>query len=419
MSRLFGYMIAVLVLLGSLAAAGYMISQRPEPARREPPSQIPFAVTEPVEAGMGAIPVYGSGTVRPRAQVDISAELSGRVVWVDPAFQSGGRVQEGQALFRVDDAEYLNQLARARSDVAIQEVELLKVEEGARVARDEYEQFLRRRGDDEPPVEAGPLALWEPQLEAARATLERFRVAVADADLALSRTEVRAPFDGMVLTEALESGQFVTAGQSVARLYASDAVEVVVPLSDTDASLVPGLWELRAGDANRQVSVRVVADFGIARYAWEGYVDRVEGALDEQTRTLDVIVRVPDPLAGGSLQEGVGAGAATSGRPPSPGRQVRGCGDSWRGAGRILPRAPPGAQARQRSLGHCRRSGHHRPRARVAALRRRRVRDRSARAGTAGRRGRDRDRDRRHAGADLAPGEPMRPCQAAVVRGSP
>ena len=316
MSRLFGYMIAVLLLLGSLAAAGYMISQRPEPARREPPSQIPFAVTEPVEAGAGAIPVYGAGTVRPRAQIDISAELSGRVVWVEPALQSGGRVQAGQALFRLDDAEYLNQLARARSDVAIQEVELLKVEEGARVARDEYAQFLRRRGDDEPTVEAGPLALWEPQLEAARATLERSRVAVADAELALSRTEVRAPFDGVVLTEALESGQFVTAGQSVAELYASDAVEVVVPLSDADSSLVPGLWEMRAGVANRQVSVRVVGDFGAARYAWEGYVDRVEGALDAQTRTLDVIVRVPDPLGGGLLQEGIDAGAATGGRPP-------------------------------------------------------------------------------------------------------
>ena len=74
----------------------------------------------------------------------------------------------------------------------------------------------------------------------------------------------------------------------------------------------PVLWNLRAGDGNRRVAARVIAEYGDRSYAWEGYVDRAESSLDEQTRTIDVIVRVPSPFAGGAL-------AGENGAPAGPG----------------------------------------------------------------------------------------------------
>ena len=124
----------------------------------------------------------------------------------------------------------------------------------------------------------------EPQLEAARAALARDSAALADAELALRRTEVKAPFSGAVRFESVDVGQYVGPGQSVGRLYAADAVEVVVPLSDADAALIPRLWNLVAGDGSRSVGATVSAAYGDARYTWSGYVDRAEAALDEQTR---------------------------------------------------------------------------------------------------------------------------------------
>ncbi|MCY3971722.1 MAG: efflux RND transporter periplasmic adaptor subunit [Acidobacteria bacterium] len=304
MSRLTGFLVGGAILVGATGLAVFMVSQRPEPERVPPPSQVPFATTAPAQAGEGAIPVFGAGTVRPRAEIDITAEVSGKVVWVDPAFQSGGRVRQGQVLFRIDDVDYRREVEKARANVKLQRVEVLKVEEEAQVARKQYEQFKERQAESGEASEASPLALWQPQLEAAEAALARDAAVLAETALNLGRTAVKAPFSGVVRTESVDVGQFVAAGRGVARLYASDAVEVVVPLSDREAALIPGLWDLRAGDGNREVVARVVADYGGRRYDWDGYVDRVEGALDEQTRTLDVIVRVPEPYGSGAPEAG-------------------------------------------------------------------------------------------------------------------
>ena len=313
MRRFMSLLVAAAIVAGSVAVAVFLVSLAPEPERLEPPSQLPFVTTVTVAAGLGPIPVFGAGTVRPSAEIAITSQVGGRVVWMEPAFRSGGRVESGQTMFRIEEADYVNRLKEAEAALADRRVALLQAEEEAAIALTELDLYSNRQADSGVPAEAGPLALREPQLTAARAALERDEARVADANLALARTRVIAPFNGFIRDESVDVGQYITPGQPVGRLFAADAVEVVVPLSDTNAALVPGLWSLRAGDDERRVSARVVAEYGDTRYAWEGYVDRAEASLDEQTRTIDVIVRVQDPFSAGVP---AGTAAALDGSPP-------------------------------------------------------------------------------------------------------
>ena len=312
MSRIRSFIVAGAIIAVSVGLAAFLVSLAPEPARTEPPPPIPFAQTGQVTAGTGPIPVYGAGTVRPSAEIDISPQVGGKVVWVHPGFRSGGRVEAGQTLFRIEEADYLYRVREAKANLAARRVALLQEEEQAAIARAQYELYSGSQGDSASSA-ANPLTLREPQLEAARAALDRDEARLAEANLALSRTRVTAPFDGFVREESVDAGQIVSPGRSVGRLFAAEAVEVVVALSDADAALIPGLWELEAGDGNRKVAARVAARYGGGRYAWEGYVDRGEASLDEQTRTIDVIVRVPDPFSASAAAGGAGAGG---GNPP-------------------------------------------------------------------------------------------------------
>lgn len=310
MRRSTGYLVAVAVVVGAVGVAVLLVSLAPEPETREPPSQIPYADTARVVAGAGPIPVHGAGTVRPSAEVNIAPQVGGRVVWVDPGFLSGRPVDSGQTLFRLEEADYEFRVREAQASLAARRVALLEAREDAAIARAEYERYAERRSENAP-REPNPLTVRVPQLKAAEAAVDREQATLAQAKLALSRTRVTAPFDGMVRGETVSVGQLVTAGQTVGRLYASDAVEVVIPLSDSDVALVPSLWET---DLDRQrVVARVFAEYGDTIYAWRGYVDRADAALDAETRTVDVIVRVPDPFAAG-VPVASGRGLATS--PP-------------------------------------------------------------------------------------------------------
>ena len=306
MGRRTGYLIAVGIIVGATALAVFLVSLAPEPERREPPSRIPYVETAAIVPGSGAIPVYGAGTVRPSAEIYIAPQVGGRVVWVDPGFRSGERVVAGQVLFRIEEADHRTRVREAEAALADRKVALLQAREDAAIARAEYERYSGRQ---DAAGAASPLTLREPQLEAAQAALRREEARLAQANLALSRTRIEAPFDGFVREESVALGQLAVPGQPVGRLFAADAAEVVVPLSDADAALIPGLWTTEEGE----VSARVIADYGGVRYAWPGYVDRAEVSLDERTRTIDVIVRVPDPFAAGEPLE---AGGGPLSDPP-------------------------------------------------------------------------------------------------------
>lgn len=307
MSRRKNALLAGGILVAAVVIAVLLVRMRPQPPQAPAASNLPMVGTvESVEVD-GPLTVLGSGTVRPRAEIELAPQVGGRVAWVSPSLVSGGRVRSGEPLLRIEEADYRNAVQQARAQVAQDEVAVLQAEEEARIARTEYRQFLQRRAEDgvagdpvaDSAAQASGLVFREPQMEAARASLERARAQLADAELALARTTLTAPFDGVVRAETVDEGAFRSAGQTVATLFASDAVEVVVPLADEQATLLPGLWALRAEDRRDALPARAVATFGRDRYAWNGYVHRVEASLDEQSRTVDVVVRIPEPFRSG------------------------------------------------------------------------------------------------------------------------
>ena len=88
-------------------------------------------------------------------------------------------------------------------------------------------------------------------------------------------------------------GQYVGLGGVVASFYGTDVIEIPVALTSSQAALLTDLYTLDVDVAPRVVQVR--SSFASDGDVWEGHVHRVEGALDEITRTLRVIVRVEAP----------------------------------------------------------------------------------------------------------------------------
>jgi multidrug efflux pump subunit AcrA (membrane-fusion protein) len=334
---------AIMLVAGAIAIAALMIALRPRPEEQAVEESVQLVQTAAYEVITGAIEIHGSGTVQPREEVTLGAEVAGKLVYVNPAFQEGGRVASGAVLFRIDSSDYNNRVRSARADIAAQDVAVLQAQEEMAIAEAELERFAQRQSSREalnrsidsndyaarilPPEglrsgasgngtggaeQPNTLATREPQLRSAQAARERARAQLADARLALSRTVVRAPFAGIVRSENAAVGTLVQPGQSLGSLVASGTYEVRTSLTEAEAALVPSLFSSGSG----RVPAQVMLDYGDTTWRWDAYVDRVDPILDPETRTIDVFLRVNNPMRGGvPVVSEVDAASMTSGPP--------------------------------------------------------------------------------------------------------
>lgn len=292
------WVLPVVVLLAGAAVAWWFIATEPEP--RKAPAEPPGALVEtvPVQRSLEVVTVDAQGTVVPARSVTVLPQVSGRIVAVNPELRPGGVLREGERMVSIDPADF--RLAVEQRETELKQARAqLELEQGRRkVAQSEWELF--REEFDAPAEQKPDLALREPQLQSARAQVERAEAALKQARLQLERAQIEAPFDALVLEESAAEGQFVQPQQSIARLVGADRfwVRTFVP-----PDRIPFI-DIPLGEGRKGSPAEVLLDLGTEQVRFDGYVSRLEGSLDEQSRMARVIVTIPDPL--GALGAGEG-----------------------------------------------------------------------------------------------------------------
>lgn len=292
--------IGIILLLG-VGGVFAVNAMKPEPEKSDEPRAGLNVFAEPVTETALTLTVEAQGEVRPKTEIVVAPQTSGRVAYVSPDFIDGGFIRRGQVLVRVESQDYELGVVRARSTVASAE---------QRLAREIAESELAQQDlEDLGMTDASPLARREPQLAEARASLEAAKSQLQDAELALARTAVIAPFDGRVRERSVDIGQVVAPGQSLGRIFGNDVVEVSLPLKDAELGRL-GLPIAFASSAQTPgPEVVFTAVVGGEPRTWRGQVVRTGAAINSQTRQISVIAELKDPFGKG----------ADNGTPMAPG----------------------------------------------------------------------------------------------------
>ena len=232
--------------------------------------------------------VQGHGTVAPRTESELVAQVEGEAVWVAPAFVPGGFFAEGDTLVRIERADYEADLESARAGLARARSEH---------ARAEKELERQRRLADVSVTSESRIDDAENAFAVAVADLREARSRVTRAERDLERTEIRAPYDGRVRDKKTDVGQFAGRGASLATIYAVDYAEVRLPVPDRELSFLELPLGFRNGDQEVAEGPPVLlrAEFAGRPQTWSGRVVRTEGEIDPRSRTVGVVARVADP----------------------------------------------------------------------------------------------------------------------------
>ena len=302
MSRIISIIITIVVLLG-LGVVAFTTVQvlKPEPEQAEEKFAGLSVFSEPVTMQDLDFTVIAQGEVRPRREIVVAPQIAGRIAYVSPDFIDGGFIRRGQVLVRLETADYQLAVVRAQSGVASAEQRLAREQAEAEIAR----QDLINLGI----TDSSPLARREPQLAEAQASLESAKAQLADAELALGRTAVTSPFDGRVREETVEIGQFASPGQSLGRVFATDIVEVALPITDDELGRLGLPLAFAETAAERGPEVTFSGSVSGQGREWTGRVTRTSAAVNAQTRLINVIAELNDPYGAG----------ADDGAPMAPG----------------------------------------------------------------------------------------------------
>jgi HlyD family secretion protein len=188
-------------------------------------------VTKPVTRGTLAVTVSATGTLAPRDQVDVGAEVSGRIDVLTVDFND--HVTKGEVLARINTDQLKAQLQQARATLAQAEATLRQM------SQTNARYIALARGN----------ALSKEQLNISRGDLARAKAGVGLAraqveqdQTMLSKATIYSPIDGVVLDRKVEVGQTVAAAFSTPVLFtlASDLnqMELDVDIDEADVGLV-------------------------------------------------------------------------------------------------------------------------------------------------------------------------------------
>lgn len=302
MNRFLSIIFTVL-MFGVVGLGGFVVlnvlKPKPEQATERPAGLSVFV--ERIKTDDLQFSVKAQGEVRPRREIIVAPQISGRIAYVSPDFIDGGFIRKGQVLVRLEDADYRLGVVRAQAGVASAEQRLAREQAEAEIAR----QDLASLGI----TDSSPLARREPQLLEAQASLDSANAQLADAELALGRTAVIAPFTGRVREKNVDTGQFVSPGTSLGRIFATDVVEVSMPITDEQlGQLGLPLAFAETPDA-KGPTVTFSGGVGGEVRTWTGRVTRTSAAVNPRTRLINVIAELEDPYGAG----------ADNGAPMAPG----------------------------------------------------------------------------------------------------
>ena len=274
----------IAILVAGIGAFMMLEASKPIPEKKTEEVRPLSVYVEHAELSDVALLVSTQGEVRARTEVSLVAQVAGRIVSVSSEFTEGGIVSPNTTIISIEDTDFQLALSQSQAVVAEAEVELSQALATADVARKQLRNANK----------ASPLALKKPQVAQARSRLVAARASLALAELNLSRTKITLPFNGRILEKNVDIGQYVSPGTLLGRAFATNVVEVRVPLDDDElASLDLPIGYIANGDEPLIVNLSAMVAGKLQK--WQGELVRLDAAIDSQTRTLFGQIEVHSP----------------------------------------------------------------------------------------------------------------------------
>jgi membrane fusion protein (multidrug efflux system) len=194
--------------------------------------------------------VYATGTILANEEVELKTEVAGKITKI--LFKEGSFVNKGDLLVKINDADLQAQLRRAESKLNLskeKEFRQKQLRDGNLISQEEYDN-----------------------------TVAELNINQADYELIkaqIDKTEIRAPFSGIVGLRSVSEGSFVTTSTVIARLQNLNTLKIDFSIPERYSAVV------KVGD---ELEFKISGSSNV----YKAKVYAIEPKIDPATRTLQI-----------------------------------------------------------------------------------------------------------------------------------
>ncbi|MGJ8663821.1 MAG: efflux RND transporter periplasmic adaptor subunit [Marinicella sp.] len=277
----------IIILVVVMVILNLMASMKTEPAKI-PEKPIGFLVeTAKLTPSALTISIESQGTISPKRQITLTSEVSGRVMRLNQSFTAGGQFVTGDVLVTLDPADYQVAVARADANVASAQAQLDLEQAKSDQAKKDWQSFGKKG-------QPSALLLNIPQLDGANASLKAAKADLMKAKRDLEKTEIKAPFDGTVISKSVDIGQFVSITGPLGMIAGTDVAEVRLPLTKENITKL----NLNSIDLRQNpLAVQFLDDND--NPVVNGMIQRLESSMDSRTLMTYAVAEIERPFDSG------------------------------------------------------------------------------------------------------------------------
>jgi|GEM_PF-6158538 len=272
---------SVLILGAGLGTMVYLVKNREVPETKDVKEEGVLAEAVMLKKTEHVVKITLTGIVNIFEKAEISPEVSGKIVYVNDKLEKGGYIKQGEVLFKIDPFNYKRSVENAKSAVARAESELEQLISKSESAKIEWKKF---NPDKEPPNQ---LIYLNPQLKAARASLNSAEADLEKAENNLEKTAVYSPFNSFVLNERVSIGVFASQSAPLLTLIPSDKRDIILPVPVSDLAHITD----ENGDfINKKVELKIPE----TDFKFYGSLVRILPDVEPGIKMYRLLVRIED-----------------------------------------------------------------------------------------------------------------------------
>ena len=279
-----GLWIFLLLLAAAASAAGlYLIKTKPEFANftAVEVEAVPAAVQTTGSADAGTPILTASGYLVARHQSVVSSKIQGRLSGL--YVEEGSYVKTGQVIARLENSEFVTAINKAKADIEYAKANLSEMQRQARLQAGLFKEKV---------VSQDALDAANSRVQLAQATLAQDDAVLKMQEAQLEFTEIRAPFDGIVLKKMTEVGESVAPippGVNIST--SSGAIVAIADMNSLEAEVdvnESNVGQLAQGDP-ADITVQAIPN-----HTYKGVLRQVIPTADRTKATVTVKVSILD-----------------------------------------------------------------------------------------------------------------------------